>query len=47
MQLTFQNYSYLIVPNLVFTDIEEEVKAKLIEEMMAECWGDRHVKLHE
>lgn len=36
-----------MIPNLVFTDIEEEVKAKLIEEMMAECWSDRHVKLNE
>lgn len=46
-ELTLHNYTYLVIPHLVFTDIEEEVKAKLIEEMMRECWNDRHVKLHE
>jgi hypothetical protein len=46
-ELVFQNYNYLVIPNLIFTDIEEEVKAKLIEELMGECWSDRHVKLHE
>ena len=33
-QLNFVNHSYLSIPNLVFTDVDEEVKAKLIEEMM-------------
>lgn len=30
-QLVFCNHSYLAIPNLVFTDIDEEVKAKFIE----------------
>jgi hypothetical protein len=33
-QLNFVNHSYLYIPNWVFTDVDEEVKAKLIEEMM-------------
>lgn len=33
-QLNLSNHSYLAIPNLVFTDVDEEVKARLIEEMM-------------
>ncbi len=47
LDIPLQSYSYLVIPNLVFTDVEEEMKARIIEELVGECWGDRHVRLQD
>lgn len=38
---------FLLIPTLPFTDIQDATKSKFIEDVMVQCWSDRHLKLGE
>ena len=37
--------SCLFLPAFPFTDLDGNVKAKLIEELMRQCWTDKNLKI--
>lgn len=40
-----EDFRYLFIPAFPFTDVDEVAKSKLIQELMAQCWNDRHLRL--